>query len=1225
MRQPCSNREPGDLRNINTALNTTAKRQLRIYAERSANVPNNKSNIKTMKRRFGTADLEWLHPDNFCDEPIYCEPPHNPDEVLYHGSDDEAYNSPTERRLRFETQAGRFLEGKPVFLLSASLRGPFDRESGWVNPWRSKSTSREKSARRKRLAVSREAVPQAESSGLFDSSSFRQASPDCRPAPPEVAYTLPRYMDGDAFHRVRTWRDTVVAESDAPTGSIQQVPQSEPTSADSRKATQQTYWGQSDMMILNDPESSEAGLPVKADPIVAANQTKINQASPSSGLSSPPINILAPTSSSPRSIKIHDEFPPPERRYLYTETEGSRSTKAPAAGWHLEDGNTTPHGTLVEATVSSAQIKTQASARTDGSFRYRRKDARGKRSSLGRSKLAGPPSTPSDTAEQPNPGDRTSPTSVAVKEEAPQPDSARAPLVDPAPINPDIVPKVEEVQAQGILEDTPQIEPSQKSLQSTEEAVGQSQSQSRVKDEDEDEDMTETASEIDGPTLVPSSSPSGSEQPSMPSFGHFSAERYSQDAISEAVGMPRKLLWPRSRRSASRSEFLPVSKQQSAHTSALTQSDSRPGSPDSVLSNVIHTEEGVHPVEEGEGAREPTNDIENCVQDPSAVGGVAAEVGGVAMDTATDSETASEAEDEDTCGTEEPQVEPADSNPQGDMDKHMQPPSSCPAPQVQSPWATDDASLRPRSHNSLTQHNDEMGTADTQPTLDKSTQSPWVKTEDDVLNTSDIPTQLPYPHPTNTKPSLMASQALEQKASQSPWARGDSQLQLPEVRLFNHLSSPANSHVLPTVDPVPQSQVTPGEDIEMRDSQLYPHPPSTPETKQSNLPTPDFTLSVKSFKDFMTPSPRPAAKRRRISTAADGHLPSTQALVDATISNPWLRPPTVKTKKQKPTIKQSHQHRPTKRVSWAPLPNESEPSPFFSPDMTTTTTTATAAAATTPSTPITNPPPSSSSSQQQTNPQPQQKHTPTPRPRATSPPPSILSTASLPTADQKFGRHFAAVAGRRVGATPLLQRLSAAATVSALAGAAASATPTSGGGGGGGGGLVVRLLPSASQQVCESPGVEAMAEAFLRAEGGVKGVDGAGVGVGVGVVGGGGSGLVFEKGMDGVDLEDGRVEGEAARESERLEEGDAEMLGEVEMGAQADGEGEAQEDVGEETQEMVVDEVSAVMENLDDFLGGNWDLDADLAKVRSDRARESREHGSDGPRLSGLMDVGVWD
>ncbi|KAH6613317.1 hypothetical protein F5144DRAFT_587312 [Chaetomium tenue] len=1175
-----------------------------------------------MKRRFGTADLEWLHPDNFCDEPIYCEPPHNPDEILYHGSDDEAYSSSTERRLRFETQAERFLEGKTVFLLSASLRGPFDRESGWVNPWRSKSTPREKSARRKRLAVSRGTVPQVESSDLFDSS-FRQPTPERRPALPEVTYTQPRYMDGDAFHRVWKWRDAVVAESDAPSSSIQQVSQPEPASADSRKATQHTYRRQSDMMamILNEPGSSEPDLPVTAGPIVAPGQVRANQTSSSSSLSPPPIDLLEPTQSSPRSVGIHDELALPDRRYLYPATEGSPSIKAPAAGWRLEDGNATPNGTLPEATASSAQVKTQASARTDGSFRYRRKGARGRESALGRSSLLYPPSTPSDTADRENPGDRASSTSTAVKKEAPQPDIARAPLVDAATISPDIVPKVEEVQEQGILEDAPQIGTSQNSLQSAEEAAGQSPSQGQIKDED----MTETASEIDGPTLVPSSSPSGSEQlSSMPSFGHFSVERHSQDVISEAAGMPRRLLWPKLRRSANRSEFLPVSKRESLHTPASIQSGLGPGRPGSVSSNgSIQTKENIHPPEEDEGDQGPTDDIEDCVQeDPSAVGEGAVEVEGIDMEMATDSGTTSEDEDgdedEDTPETEELQAEPpAESDSRGDGDKHMQPASSCPAPQIQSPWATNDAPPRPRSHNSLPQHS-EVGTGGTEPTLLESIQSPWVKTEDDVHD-SDIPTRLPDPHPSNPKLPFMASQALEQKVSQSPWARGDSQLQLPEARLFNHLSSPTNSHILPAIDPVPHSQVPHNEDINMRDSQLYPHPPSTPETKQSSLPTPDFTLSVKSFKNFMTPSPRPT-KRRRVSTVADDHLPSTQALVDATISNPWTRPPTVK--KLKPTPSQSHQHRPTKRVSWAALPDEAEPSPFFNPDTTTTTTTTT----TNPSTPSTNHPPSSSS-QQQPNPKPHQTPTPTLRPRATSPPPSILSTTNLPDTDGKFAGHFAAVASKRVGATPLLQRLSAAATVTALANAtptaaaaaAAAATPGGGGGRGGGRGPMVRLLPSASQQVCESPGVEAMAEAFLRAEGGV----GRGsVGVGIGAVGDGESGMAFEKEGVEVDLEGGRIEEEGSR---GVEEGEGDMLGEVEMETGGDVERETQEEIREETQEMVVDEVSAVMENLDDFLGGNWDLDADLAKARSDQARESREHDSDGLRLSGLMDVGVWD
>jgi hypothetical protein len=38
--------------------------------------------------------------------------------------------------------------------------------------------------------------------------------------------------------------------------------------------------------------------------------------------------------------------------------------------------------------------------------------------------------------------------------------------------------------------------------------------------------------------------------------------------------------------------------------------------------------------------------------------------------------------------------------------------------------------------------------------------------------------------------------------------------------------------------------------------------PSTPERQQSSLPTPDFTLSIKSFRHFRSPSPEPSARSR---------------------------------------------------------------------------------------------------------------------------------------------------------------------------------------------------------------------------------------------------------------------------------------------------------------------------------------------------------------------------
>lgn len=69
---------------------------------------------------------------------IYNEATCAPEDVLYYGSEDEDYDDPNTRRLRYEAAGQRFLTGAAPLLLSASLQGPFDQNSGWTNPWRSK-------------------------------------------------------------------------------------------------------------------------------------------------------------------------------------------------------------------------------------------------------------------------------------------------------------------------------------------------------------------------------------------------------------------------------------------------------------------------------------------------------------------------------------------------------------------------------------------------------------------------------------------------------------------------------------------------------------------------------------------------------------------------------------------------------------------------------------------------------------------------------------------------------------------------------------------------------------------------------------------------------------------------------------------------------------------------------------------------------------------------------
>ncbi|KAK4101863.1 hypothetical protein N658DRAFT_495795 [Parathielavia hyrcaniae] len=1234
-----------------------------------------------MKRRYGSPDLEWLHPENFCDEPIYCEAPPDSDGVLYSGSDDDEYNSPSERRLRYETQARRFLKGKPVFLLSASLRGPFDRKSGWVNPWRSKSASRAKRVQKNRAPAAKKAqvAEKCETSGIFESSSIiHHDVPESSAALPGNAssYIPPPYMDGESFHRVWDWRDRVVAESETPTSPSQRASRTEPTSADSRRATQQTAWRRSgftlDTMgdrpkclapntpsVQADAEQwGASGLPKqdtpKATPSLPA-RTRLGSDQPpfsqrcrgeiSTTTNGPPVHTAK---LSPHAVRSNEPFVPSTGKARSTPLNQAASQEETAAkgfaerkvgrNASLQERITTPNSAILKGATSSALQRTQPSPRTDGSFRYRRRDAQEKGASLGRSKLAGPPSKHTERPEEQHPANRTSPGPAVEELEVTAAATAMPSPEDVLAARREAALPVDEaaacVREQKQPEATAVPGHSRSSQQSKEEAAEW--------DGNAGDGAAETTSQIDGPTLIPLDSQSGSGRSTMPSFGHFSCEKHSQDTLAETTGLTRRLLWPKGRSTSG--DPLPMSGPGATATPEsnmeLDRCSASASLPDVPKDASAQPAEIVKAVQASQGECRPYIEEDSC---GSMHEGAAEELEPMA-EIADESEIASEAEDEDVGTNQVPTEAEAGSGFASDAKTIAQQVSSPPASEPQSPWIQGDrphpTSGGTESHES--QRNTTVQATRNKPTPAKATQSPWAKEIDVERGVSDTP-QLRDSD--NARLSFIASQALGQAASQSPWARGDPQLQPPEVRVFNPLSSPANSHVLPTADPTTHSPAHPAEDIDTCSSHLCPPQPSTPKTKRSGLPSPDFTLSVKSFKDFMTPSPQPPAKRRRISATADDRLPSTQALIDAAVSNPWTRPSTTKPKKKK-----QKQPRPRKRVSWAPLPDDELN--ISSPGLDTTTHEHIQAA----------PSPHS-------------------RQRAASPPPSILSlsdfttTDKLPGANQKFAKHFAAVASRRrVGgaitttATPMpLQKRDVNNSNSNNHGINSSnsnngSNRTAGGKRKGekqkgpaaaAAATKRRLLPSASQQVCGSPAVGGMAEAFLRADAttlvsaAAAAATGVASGAGLVTVDWGRAGLssaldgcgdmlrmdgdgegnecvkVDERGQDavvnfgsdlalGVDVADYHRHGNALSHDDDEEEDEDEEMTQERM----DGE-----------EEVPVDEVSAVMENLDDFLGGNWDLEADLAKARAGTEREGRVlSSSEGVvGMAGLMDVGVWN
>ncbi|GKT99733.1 protamine p1 [Fusarium langsethiae] len=170
----------------------------------------------TLQRADPLADelaLEWG------EDTIYCEATCDPNDVLYEGSEDEDYDSPASRKVRYEAAGQRFLDGKIPFILTAALKGPFESNStNWVNPWRSKQRTARDSAiiRTSPGKLARSARVKRNSSipetirPLHDSLECHLPSPESLNQTSETE-THP-YLEDDELVKVQQWRDTVKLE-----------------------------------------------------------------------------------------------------------------------------------------------------------------------------------------------------------------------------------------------------------------------------------------------------------------------------------------------------------------------------------------------------------------------------------------------------------------------------------------------------------------------------------------------------------------------------------------------------------------------------------------------------------------------------------------------------------------------------------------------------------------------------------------------------------------------------------------------------------------------------------------------------------------------------------------------------------------------------------------------------------------------------------------------------
>lgn len=1274
----------------------------------------------------GNQECRFLQPNHFGDQDVYCEATHEPEDVLYIGSDHDEYESPAERRQRIEAQGRRYLQGKRLHLISASLSGPFTKASGWTNPWRSKSVVRKSSKRKRPTTAKKPATKPQPPPVPYESSELSSARSNIvqlDDAPTQDA-------NDESLIRVQDWRDQVLAEIPVNATPTNYYPsQTEPVSTPSKVPTPE---------ILNDDASSELSPPPESPLIVTPIRRKKTAGLKDSSVREeelPPqpelhtsgagqAMLLPVIDLSPHAIRLFEET------YLSRESSKASPFRQPLQGSPLK--NCTPAPTLLvqppleepsttrtPADVGSAVTTTErlpGSTQTDGSFRFRK--TRQKQRDLPlrkRSRLSSVLTSNDDSSEKRNQPNHASSEIRTVEPgtvDIPQEDQNPSESTPPTSSNNDGVVNLPEPE--------PRIVTQEVQLETHVERSKQCAAYS----------PPSRASQIDGVTLVPLSF--AEEDREDVSMGNVTCEKENASVpqdIAASLGFPKRLLWPKPGTNATnQSSQLTVPLDSAPAPTLLRAKEPKVPEPeqaaaaeqyvaemsvtanagmladdtiddDVVKSGPEENEEDEETAEASETekvtvlnmalkpepeeyapqpprqpimlvsalldpevfepkipepgvpepqvsepavlaptpAPQPKPALESEVvsapaPDPipeprtitspgslvPAVNGLMAEIAhrasqglnairrvldpGAESSGATDSfaislgaeavtvqeepihaapcsslsdetasspssgiatlemaldhakETSGKARDEPnspaTVAKEAPGIDAASEVEEMDIDTETV------AKPVVAQEVTETA--HEREPASISSHRSSSPVS--------VEQSPW------ATDTVSLPLAINIETPVPGRiAALTVPDSCQLPVSQSPWARGDSQLQViippaPEIRSFVPFSSPANSAVLQRPE-TPPPQIFPSD---TNNSQASIAQLSTPESNKPAQRTPEntnsFGLSTKSFRDFMTPSPQPA-KRRKISGMSSarnntGPISSTQLLFQAATANPWSpgllsssRRPTPNTIKPKSLLRQTlsttttpSMSRKRKRVTFAPLPGETPPaldlasSPYFSAEYPSTTPSGT---------PI---PPMVSS--------------PHPKTRPSSPPPSTLSS-DLPTAEtEKFSKHFAKVATKRLGHTT-------------FANPVAKLRDTQ-----------KRLLPSESQQGCDSPGVEAMAERFV----------------------------FFADSHNN----SGRTAGVEGGEEE-----EEEVLLQSQLDSQLGIVIEDEEEVVEgESQDVVND----VLQNLDDFLGvggGLWDVDSavrDMAREqRHEEGRRMREEEEEMRRLEMGLGGSVWE
>ncbi|KAF6825425.1 protamine p1 [Colletotrichum plurivorum] len=908
------------------------------------------------------------------DEP-FCEVPNDEDEVLCAGSDDERYESPDERRLRYEEAALSYLTGHMPVLLTSVLRGPFEGPdaNGWVNPWRSKRDAAQATpAIAEITTLSR--TPEVEVRDTDSTTSCHLPSPRSLD---QVGITPHPYMEDDELERVHAWRNaaesarktdddpTVLLSTEMSQSSAESQSQSQ---SQKKRRSIGSEWLQrkdnkrrraediavEDASIVAQPQTqhflrSQPQSQGTQSQAVAGSGAQSLRSSQSQKLSSQRVSKRSsqtvPTRSSqrlssktpaPPASTSEDEVPAPLSTPIQT-PQSARRSRVAAKATAKEEHISADEDTDIKLADSEVKVKPEFETQEDESFLFR-----------ARPRSRGIEALPDLSHLQEDSFSLSSSSSFASESE----DSAQA---EDAALDLD--------GDTFLADDTKETSP-----ESNEEHKGQVVEvlEKVVSREPKSKGLVlQLAADLAADITMGSVDTTEPVKPVAQQDENDIVDRQCQDEeMNEAVvSASQDVTIVEQAAAQGEEDEEPLKNPEPAILPNDTQDAGPPGNP--MEQGETHTDSAAQmPIPQSPWSKSDVLPVDR---------------------TRPISEAVDEQESSITAET-----------PAAQHTYHMETPNNChnnirttPTPNTTLPFTptpvadANEATHQPVGVSFAPSGSRSEPSRPESPAVPASQQSPW---KTDTQTMAPVP-QMQAIHEESNDSFVGPSQ-------QSPWTVSPEKMRQAAQEVL--LSKLFNAHVPATPSPLVSSPAqpyaaTPGNPIEALETPLAAKTAApaieTPMAETPRPTTPEPIFSIKRFAQFMSPSPE---KPRRLSNKArlsGGHLPSTQNLLAATTTNPWDSSP-----------------RPAKRVRWAPLPHEVE----------------------------------DNDNEDDSGP-----HTPVAA-RAASPPPEF-AVADLPTGDtDQFQKHFQAVSRKRK--------------------------------------IRHHLLPSASQQILESPAPMAMAEAFVAAD-----------------------------------------------------------------------------------------------------------------------------------------------